>query len=131
MLELVAAHADIWEVNLPPLAPRVNRAAEQLEAACRRRGRDPREIDRSMLLFVRPGADRDPALADYRRLNPWFHSVPDAEVEQALVLGGPARCRARIAELCAGLGIELPVLDASGLAAEPTRRLLEALAPGE
>jgi alkanesulfonate monooxygenase SsuD/methylene tetrahydromethanopterin reductase-like flavin-dependent oxidoreductase (luciferase family) len=44
MLELVATHADVWDVNLPPIASRVRVAEQSLERACRRHGRDPAEI---------------------------------------------------------------------------------------
>jgi alkanesulfonate monooxygenase SsuD/methylene tetrahydromethanopterin reductase-like flavin-dependent oxidoreductase (luciferase family) len=131
LLELVAAHADVWEVNLPPIRARVARAAERLAAACQRRGREPGEIARSMLLFTRMALDPSAALAAYRRLNPWFRSIPDAEIAPALVLGEAARCRARIEEIAAELQLEHPVLDLSGLEASAARRLLEALGPGK
>jgi len=44
-----ARSADVWEVNLPPLAPRVAQAASALAEHCRRIGRDAREIQRSMV----------------------------------------------------------------------------------
>jgi alkanesulfonate monooxygenase SsuD/methylene tetrahydromethanopterin reductase-like flavin-dependent oxidoreductase (luciferase family) len=131
MLEVVAAHADVWEVNLPPVPLRVARAAEQLAQACERRGRSEAEISRSMLLFTRMDRDRASALGEFRRLNPWFHSIPDSELGPALVLGEAPRCRARIAELAAELRLDCPVLDLSGLEASAARRLLEALRPDE
>ena len=33
-----------------------------------------------MLLFTRMELDRERALAEYRRLNPWFRAIPDTEV---------------------------------------------------
>jgi alkanesulfonate monooxygenase SsuD/methylene tetrahydromethanopterin reductase-like flavin-dependent oxidoreductase (luciferase family) len=129
LLAVAAAHADVWDVNLPPIAPRVARAAEVLAAACERRGRDPAEIGRSMLLFVRSDADGAAALAEFRRVNPWFAAIPDAELRPALVLGEPERCRARIGELAQELGLTLPVLDLSRLPAARARPLLEALRP--
>ncbi len=133
MLEVVATHADVWDVNLPPIPARVRRAAEQLVAACERRGRDPGEIARSMLIHVRLEERPDPgvALKEFRRLNPWFRSIPDREVAAALVLGDAAGCRARLAEIAETLDLALPVLDLSGLAPAPTTQLLEALEPGE
>lgn len=131
MLGLVAKHADVWEVSLPPVLARVEAAAEQLAAACTRRGRDPAELGRSMLLFARPGASAADALAEYRRLNPWFADTPDAEIAPGLASGDPARCREQLLDLARALKLTLPVIDASGLAAEPSRRLLEALAPVE
>jgi alkanesulfonate monooxygenase SsuD/methylene tetrahydromethanopterin reductase-like flavin-dependent oxidoreductase (luciferase family) len=131
MLGLVAKHADVWEVNLPPLATQVARAAGVLEGHCRRLGRDPRAIERSMWLFTRlsDGHDAGASFKEYRRLNPWFHWIPDDELAGAMILGTAPRCRARLAEVAESLELDWPVLDLSGLAAEPSRRLLEALAP--
>jgi alkanesulfonate monooxygenase SsuD/methylene tetrahydromethanopterin reductase-like flavin-dependent oxidoreductase (luciferase family) len=131
MLELVARHADVWEVNLPPLAARVDRAAEQLLAHCRRLDRDPRQIQRSMWIFARAGAahDADASFKEYRRLNPWFQSIPDRELAGAMVLGSASQCRERLLELATRLGLDWPVLDLSGLDAEASLRTLEALAP--
>jgi alkanesulfonate monooxygenase SsuD/methylene tetrahydromethanopterin reductase-like flavin-dependent oxidoreductase (luciferase family) len=129
MLELVARHADVWEINLPPIPARVAAAADVLGAVCARHGRDPGEIGRSMLLFARPGASPDAALAEFRRWNPWFRAIPDAELRAALVVGDPAACRRRLAELAQELRLGTAVVDASGLAAGPARSLLEALAP--
>jgi alkanesulfonate monooxygenase SsuD/methylene tetrahydromethanopterin reductase-like flavin-dependent oxidoreductase (luciferase family) len=131
MLALVARHADVWEVNLPPLAPRVTQAASALEEHCRRIGRDAREIQRSMWIFARVGEADDAAasLKEYRRLNPWFQSIPDAELAGAMLLGTPAGCRARLRELAAQLSLDWPVLDLSGLDAEASLQNLEAFAP--
>jgi len=131
MLDLVARHAGVWEVSLPPVPARVAAAADQLAAACVRRGRDPAELGRSMLLFARPGASAAHALAEYRCLNPWFADVPDSEIAPGLVSGDPSSCREQLHDMARTLGLTLPVIDASGLAAEPTRRLLEALAPAK
>jgi len=132
MLDLVARHADVWEVNLPPLAARVAQADAVLAEHCARRGRDPRTIERSMWIFTRVDEPHDAAasLKAYRRLNPWFHWIPDDELAGALVLGSASHCRARLAELAASLDLAWPVVDLSGLAAEATLRNLEALAPG-
>jgi alkanesulfonate monooxygenase SsuD/methylene tetrahydromethanopterin reductase-like flavin-dependent oxidoreductase (luciferase family) len=127
LLELVARHADVWDVNLPPLPERVERAAEGLAAACARSGRSPGEIARSMLLFVRSDRAREAALDEFRRLNPWFHSIPDAEAASALVLGEAPDCLAQIADLAARLDLALPVVDLSGVAAGRARSLLESL----
>lgn len=131
MLEVVAAHADVWDINLPPVPQRVAEATARLEDACSRRGRDVGEIGRSMLLFARPGLTAAQALAEFRRFNPWFSDLQDAELTPGLLCGEPAACRERLAGLATELRLSLPVIDASGLAAEPARRLLEALAPAE
>jgi alkanesulfonate monooxygenase SsuD/methylene tetrahydromethanopterin reductase-like flavin-dependent oxidoreductase (luciferase family) len=131
MLGLVARHADVWEVNLPPLAPRVEQAAAVLEQHCRRLGRDPREIQRSMWIFARVGEPIDAAASfrEYRRLNPWFQSIPEAELAGGMLLGTADRCRAGLSELAARLRLDWPVLDLSGLGAEASLRNLEAFAP--
>jgi alkanesulfonate monooxygenase SsuD/methylene tetrahydromethanopterin reductase-like flavin-dependent oxidoreductase (luciferase family) len=132
MLELVAAHADVWDLNLPPVSSRVRRAEAQLEAACRRQGRDPAAIARSMWIFARPGqADGVAALREFRRLNPWFHRVSDRELAGALVVGSGDQCSAQLERVARELRLDLPVADLSGLRAEPARRALEALAPGK
>ncbi len=131
MLEVVARHADVWDVNLPAIPARVDRAAAVLDAACERLGRDPAEIGRSMLVFCRIDAagDRTRALREYRRLNPWFREVPDRELAPALVVGDPAQCEEQLERLAERLALALPVVDLSGLAGGPTREVLEALAP--
>jgi alkanesulfonate monooxygenase SsuD/methylene tetrahydromethanopterin reductase-like flavin-dependent oxidoreductase (luciferase family) len=131
MLEVVAAHADVWDVNLPPIARYVEPAAALLEEACRARSRDPHEIARSMLIFTRVEEDPAPgaALAAFRRLNPWFRWIPDAEIGPSLVVGSPERCRERLAALADALAIDHPVLDLAGLDAAATRRVLEGLSP--
>jgi len=128
MLELVAAHADIWDVNLPPLRRRVDAAAAVVERACERDGRDPATIARSQWIFTRLG-DSDAARAEYRRWNPWFRDLPDAEVAAGIVAGTATQCRSRLAEIADELALDLPVVDLSGLPAGPAREVLEACAP--
>jgi alkanesulfonate monooxygenase SsuD/methylene tetrahydromethanopterin reductase-like flavin-dependent oxidoreductase (luciferase family) len=131
LLEVVARHADVWEVNLPPLPARVAGAAAALEAACARIGRDPARIERSMLVFTRLAASPDPApfLAQFRRLNPWFGFLADAEALAGLVVGSPEQCLRRIASISRELEVARPTLDLSGLPAGETRELLAALSP--
>lgn len=129
MLDLVAAHADLWEVNLPPLPDRVAEAAERLERACRSRGRDPGEIARSLWIFTRVDPESAAAaLSDFRRFNPWFDTVPDAEIAPALVIGSAGECREQLAGLAGALGLDRPVVDLSGLDAAGARRTMRALA---
>jgi len=129
LIELVARHADRWDVNLPPVARRVDEAAQTLARACRAHGRDPDAIARSLWIFARPGRDPgDPALrAEFRRWNPWFADVPDAELGEAIVAGDDAACRGRIATLRERLRLALPVVDCSGLDADAARRVVDAL----
>jgi alkanesulfonate monooxygenase SsuD/methylene tetrahydromethanopterin reductase-like flavin-dependent oxidoreductase (luciferase family) len=124
LLRVAAAHADAWNVNLPPLTGRVAPAAQALGASDAR-------IARTCQIFVRPGEDpRDPALlAAYRRFNPWFASVPDAELASAIVAGDPGDCRRRLEALRGELRLALPIADLTGLASDAARRALDALAP--
>ncbi len=131
VLELVAAHADSWEINLPPLSDRVAEASAKLEDACRERGRDPSEIERSMWIFTRVQKSDNPAgtLDEYRRLNPWFSELSDDECAAAMVVGGAKRCRTRLAALADELDLDFPVIDLSGLDAAASRVTLEGMAP--
>lgn len=124
LLRVAAAHADAWNVNLPPLAGPIARAAQALGASDGR-------IARTCQIFVRPGEDpRDPALlAAYRRFNPWFGGVPDAELAGAIVAGDPGDCRRRLDALRGELRLALPIADLTGLASDAARRALDALAP--
>jgi alkanesulfonate monooxygenase SsuD/methylene tetrahydromethanopterin reductase-like flavin-dependent oxidoreductase (luciferase family) len=134
LLEVVAAHADIWDVNLPPIRARVEAAGARLAEACARRGRDPQEISRSMWVFTRAGAagpDAPTLQAEFRRLNPWFAEVSGPELREAIVAGPAARCRSRLEEIRGSLGIGLPVIDLSGLPEGQAAAQLEALAPGQ
>ena len=125
LLRVASRHADAWNVNLPPLASHVARAAQALGASDGR-------IARTCQIFVRPGEDpRDPALlAAYRRFNPWFGGIPDAELASAIVAGDAGDCRRRLDALRGELRLALPIADLTGLASDAARRALDALAPG-
>ena len=132
LLRVVARHADVWNINLPAVASRVARASAALARACEDAGCDPARIARRMLLFARVQArpDRDAALREFRRLNPWFADIPDAEVEPALAVGDAAACRARLAESTLPLGLDLPILDLTGADSATTRVTLDAFPGG-
>ncbi len=127
LLEVVAAHADRWDVNLPPVRARVEAAAALLAQACRRRGRDPASIGRSLWVFHRLGPASDAQRA-FRRWNPWFADIGDAELNEAVCSGSPQQCRARIEQIRHDLGVDLPVVDLTGLPRELAQESLEALA---
>lgn len=129
LLAVAAAHADVWDVNLPAIPKRVAEAAARLEKACRARGRDPAAIDRQMLVFTRVDVAPEDALAEFRRTNPWFREVPDAEIRGALVTGPGPACRERLAALARELDLALPIADLAGLPTGAAARTLEALAP--
>jgi alkanesulfonate monooxygenase SsuD/methylene tetrahydromethanopterin reductase-like flavin-dependent oxidoreductase (luciferase family) len=130
LLAVVARHADRWDLNLPPVASRIRAASARLAAACQATGRDPAAIGRSMWVFARPGrATEDPALAaEFRRWQPWFRELPDADLGEAILAGPIVACRARLATLRDDLGIDLPVLDLAGLAQVDAEAALEAMA---
>ena len=132
LLAVVARHADIWNVNWPPIRARVEVAARELERACRDLGRAPDQIRRRLWIYTRTEPlSAASALAEFRRWNPWFRDLSDAELSAGLVVGKPAECRERIAALAAQLDLEMPVLDLSGLDAARARGVLEALPAGE
>jgi len=128
LLEVVAAHADVWDLNLPPLARCVEPALANLASACAAHGRDPAAIARSMWIFARPGlAPGSAALHEaWRRWNPWFVGLADPEIDEATAAGPGAR--GRIESLAARFGIAHPVADLSGLPADAARQALDALA---
>jgi alkanesulfonate monooxygenase SsuD/methylene tetrahydromethanopterin reductase-like flavin-dependent oxidoreductase (luciferase family) len=131
LLRVVAAHADAWNVNLPPLAACVAPARARLEAACRALGRPAAAVRLTCQIFARPGEDpTDPALlAAYRRFNPWFGAIPDAELAATILAGTPRECQRRLDALRGELHLALPIVDLTGLASDAARRALDALAP--
>jgi alkanesulfonate monooxygenase SsuD/methylene tetrahydromethanopterin reductase-like flavin-dependent oxidoreductase (luciferase family) len=132
LLPVVARHADIWNVNWPAIPARVEASAAELARACRAVRRDPAAIRRRMWIFARPEPiSRGEALAEFRRWNPWFRDLSDAELAPALAFGKPAECRERIASLAAALELEMPVIDLSGLSADRAREAIEALPAGD
>ena len=132
LLRVVARHADIWNVNWPPVPARVEASADALARACSALGRDPASIRRRMWMHTRLGRlSGAEALAGFRRWNPWYADLADAELEGALVVGSPAECRERVVAASRQLGLEMPVLDLSGLEAGAAREVLEALPAGD
>jgi alkanesulfonate monooxygenase SsuD/methylene tetrahydromethanopterin reductase-like flavin-dependent oxidoreductase (luciferase family) len=132
LLAVVARHADVWNINWPAIPARVDASAAELARACRALGRDPGSIRRRLWIFTRPEPlSPGAAVAEFRRWNPWFRDLSEAEVAPALAVGKPAECRERIAALAAGLDLEMPVLDLSGLDPERAREALEALPAGD
>jgi hypothetical protein len=85
-----------------------------------------------MWIFTRPHRDPDDAAlrAEFLRLNPWFRSLPDHELGEAVVAGSPRACGTRIREITERFQLELPVADLSGLPHDAARRAIEALASG-
>lgn len=129
MLDVVARRADRWDLNLPPVKRIVAEADAQLRRACEAIGRDPASLGRSMWVFVRPGdGDEAGVRAAFRRWHPWFRSLPDAALAEAVVAGPVGGCRTRVAEIRAELGVDLPVLDLAGLAHDAAARALAAMA---
>jgi alkanesulfonate monooxygenase SsuD/methylene tetrahydromethanopterin reductase-like flavin-dependent oxidoreductase (luciferase family) len=129
LLSVVARHGDLWDVNWPPIRRRVEQAAAFLREACEREGRDPAAIARSQWIFTRVVARPDEAAleAEFREINPWFAEIPSDELREGWVAGEPARCRDRIREIHQVLGIDLPILDLTGLDAPASRAVMDAL----
>lgn len=128
LLRVIARHADIWNVNWPPIPERVAEAERHLALACQELGRDPRELTRRMWIFTRvrepdPPADR----AEFRRLNPWFAELSDAEVDAGMVVGSPEACSERLAQIRSSLRIDQPIIDLSGADFASVRRAVESL----
>jgi alkanesulfonate monooxygenase SsuD/methylene tetrahydromethanopterin reductase-like flavin-dependent oxidoreductase (luciferase family) len=130
LLDVVARHADRWDMNIPPVARLVREATDRLAAACATARRDPASIGRSLWVFARPDrAVDDASLAgEFRRWHPWFRSLPDRDLGEAILAGPASGCRDRIARVRNDLGIDLPVLDLAGLSHPEAERALEALA---
>jgi alkanesulfonate monooxygenase SsuD/methylene tetrahydromethanopterin reductase-like flavin-dependent oxidoreductase (luciferase family) len=130
MLEVVARHADRWDLNVPPVARLVREASDRLAVACATIGRDPASIGRSIWVLARPDRAVDDAslLGEFRRWHPWFRSLPDDEVGKAILAGTALHCRDQIARVRSDLGIDLPVLDLAGLLQPEAERALGALA---
>jgi alkanesulfonate monooxygenase SsuD/methylene tetrahydromethanopterin reductase-like flavin-dependent oxidoreductase (luciferase family) len=118
-LELVRRHADVWDANVPPLRERLEPLRERLGRA----------LPTWLWVFARPGATREATLADYRSFAPWFSGLSSDEQTRAVLFGEPARCRARLEELRAELGVAIPIADLSGLDEPAAERALVALAP--
>jgi alkanesulfonate monooxygenase SsuD/methylene tetrahydromethanopterin reductase-like flavin-dependent oxidoreductase (luciferase family) len=131
MLALVAKHADAWNVNVAPLAERVAAATSRLESACVARGRAPGEVARVLQIFARPAlAADDPALiAAFRRFHPWFTDLPDLDVPRAVLCGGAEAARKQLARMRRDFGLDLPVVDVTGLPRAEAEAALAALAP--
>ena len=134
LLAVVARHADVWNVNWPPIPARVEASAAELAARLPRgRARPPDAIRRRLWIFTRAEplsagrrARRVPALEPVVRATSrtpssrprsWSGSRPSA------ASGSPRWPRE--------LDLEMPVLDLSGLDAERAREALEALPAGE
>jgi alkanesulfonate monooxygenase SsuD/methylene tetrahydromethanopterin reductase-like flavin-dependent oxidoreductase (luciferase family) len=93
LLRVVAAHAEAWNVSLPPVAGQLAPARRTLSEACHALGRKADAVALCCPVFARPGADpRDPTLlAAYRRSNP-VRGDPGRRAGA----GQPGRCAGRL-----------------------------------
>ena len=131
MLGVAARHADAWNVNVPALPERLDAVGRAFADACDAAGRGPAEIERTLWAFGRPVAAESGSnalRAAYRRWNPWFDDLTDAEVDAALLVGPTSRLAERLASLRETHGISIPVVDLSGLEYDAARRSIDALA---
>ena len=131
LLGVIARHADIWNVNWPPIPARVAAAEEHLARACAEVGRDPGSLERRMWIFTRvrepdPARDRE----EFRRWNPWFSELSDAEVDAGSIVGSPERVTARLQEIAERMCIDVPVVDLSGTDYATVCAAIEALPAG-
>jgi alkanesulfonate monooxygenase SsuD/methylene tetrahydromethanopterin reductase-like flavin-dependent oxidoreductase (luciferase family) len=131
LLRVIARHADVWNVNWPPIPGRVASAEAHLATACQEIGRDPASLERRMWIFTRvrepnPEVDR----AEFRRLNPWFAELDDAEVDAGSIVGSPEACTERLREVATSMHIDLPIIDLSGTDYATVRSAVEALPAG-
>jgi alkanesulfonate monooxygenase SsuD/methylene tetrahydromethanopterin reductase-like flavin-dependent oxidoreductase (luciferase family) len=132
LLAVVARHADIWNVNLPPDPSLVAAAEARLAAACEAEGRDPASLARSLWIFTRVQERADPAagLAEFRRCNPWFKGIPDAVVADSIAVGEPDTVADRVAALAARVRIDHPILDLAGAPASAVERVMDVFPGG-
>ncbi len=130
-LDVVARHADAWNLNLPAIEATVAGATRNLAEACERHGRSPLEIERSLWIFARPDrtVDDPSTLAEYRRFAPWFREFSDDALTPGFLVGGEGPARERLDQLAGRLALDLPVVDVTGLDLEAASGALEALAP--
>lgn len=133
LLRVVAAHADIWNVNLPPIPRRMAQAEAQLSEACDAIGRDPATLERSQWIFTRvhEHADRAAGLSLFRRFNPWFAHIDDAEIGPAIAVDDASGVATRVADILERSPVERPVLDLCGADAVTAHRTLDAFPTGE
>ncbi len=131
-LGVVARHADVWNVNLPPDPQLVGKAEAALARACEACERDPADLERSLWIFTRVQQRPDPAagLAEFRRTNPWFAAIPDDVVTRSIAVGEPRAVADRLAELVAGVRIDRPILDLAGAGAAEVEAVLDAFPGG-
>jgi alkanesulfonate monooxygenase SsuD/methylene tetrahydromethanopterin reductase-like flavin-dependent oxidoreductase (luciferase family) len=113
-MAIVARHADIWDVNVPPL----RRYVDALRA------RLPRAMETWIWVFARPHAELSEAYRAYRRHCPWFPELSPEERDAALLYGDPRGWGQRLAALRDSLGVTRPVLDLCGLGEAQAREAL-------
>ncbi len=84
-----------------------------------------------MWIFTRV-REPDPAFdrAEFRRLNPWFAELSDAEVDTGSIVGSPEACTQRLLEIATSLHIDLPIIDLSGTDHATARAAVESLPAG-
>ncbi len=132
LLSVVARHADVWNVNLPPSPALVGAAEDHLQRACDAIGRDPSTIRRSLWIFTRVQERTDAAagLSEFRRANPWFASIPDDVVADSIAVGEAGPVAERVAELAHRIGLDRPILDLAGASRVEVEQVLAAFPGG-
>lgn len=113
VLEIAGRHADQWNVawDVPPDG--FASLSARLDDACRRAGRDPRAVERSVGLTVLLAADdreRDAAVERLRRRAPFLANVDGATLATTILVGSSHECIDRIAAYQADEVVVAPLL---------------------
>ncbi|MAE93512.1 MAG: hypothetical protein CL910_02520 [Deltaproteobacteria bacterium] len=127
LLQVVARHADRWDMNVPSTPGRVAKAKAALAEACAGEGRDPAGIGTQLWVLARPaGGTASEALADLRRWYPWFDHIDDDEALDSIARGGAAACQDHLAAIRES-GVDVPLADLTGLDLDAAHHAIDAL----
>lgn len=129
ILDVVARHADGWNVNRPVIPGEIARVTSTFQRACDRAGRDPSEVERSLWFFARPDQSPAEALKAYRRFAPWFRHFTDRDLAPGLLHGSIENGRQALAAASQDLALDLPVIDVTGLPLSAAKETLDGFAP--
>ncbi|MCI0347658.1 MAG: LLM class flavin-dependent oxidoreductase, partial [Chloroflexi bacterium] len=95
ILEIAARHADAWNVSWDPRPGGFAASSRRLDEACRRAGRDPASLRRSVGLTVLVGSDSraiDRAVERLRGRAAFLGGVDRAALAERIIVGTPPEC---------------------------------------
>ncbi len=118
-LALVDQHAQIWDINLPPLREHLLPARDQIQ----------KDVETWIWVFARPGQRLEDATREYRKICPWFGHLSDLEVSNAMLWGDVEHVQLRVDVIRNELMIDVPILDLAGLNEAAARQVIESLRP--